>query len=435
MRWMVGLMMVFALHLACTAAKAEEPPGLQQAIAPGVSGPELGPGLSLDAAVRLALELNPSISVAARAVDSARASLTGAKRPPSPEIYVAPYGQIDDVQVGVSQQLEMNTRGARIGAARAALRSAEWDLEAARREVVFRVRTAYVDALEAQAALELQNTALDLIRQVLASARRSFELGNVPRSHVVRARVEEATAHQQVTEAEADFQVRKAALNAAIGRRADTPLTLADPLVFKPVAVSVGRPAEDVLAQRPEVKSAEAQVEAAAGDVAVARREQHPDVLVQAGRAAFGGVGENTVGVGFTLPFLDWGRRKAEIARAEAEMNGQRARREQTVNDVLLEVEEARRRLGAARQAVGTYQKGILADAEELMRMAQTGYEEGAMNYLEVLDARRTLTETRAASFRAVAEYQRSLAALQRAVGEYGGPQDASGRAKDDENE
>jgi len=377
-----------------------------------------GPSLSLEEALQLALDAHPSVLAAGQGVEAARATLSGARRPPSPELYIVPTGKIDDASLVGLQALEISGKwGARVRAARAGLGRAEWDREAIRRDLVFQVRTAYADALEAKAVVQLSREALDLVRQVSLAAQRSFELGNVPRSHVVRARVEQARVEQELARAEAELRIRKAALNTAIGRKADTLFSLVGALGFQPLEASLEEQMQRAFARRPEIRAAAASVEAVGHELTVARRDLLPDLLLEGRLEKLTGRGDRPVGLGFTLPFLDWGRRKAEIRRTRAELAGQRALQVQVANEVTLDVEQAVRSLAASRQVVETYEKGIVADAEELMRMAQTGYQEGAMSYLEALDARRALTEARTAYYQALADYQKSVAALQRATG------------------
>ena len=195
------------------------------------------------------------------------------------------------------------------------------------------------------------------------------------------------------------------------------PYSLVGALEFRPVAAHVEERVQRALTERPEIRAAAAGVEAARHELTVVRRDLLPDLLLEGRLERLSGRGANPVGLGFTVPFLDWGRRKAEIRRAQAELSGQRAVQAQVANEVSLDVETALRSLESARQVVETYQKGTMTDAEELMRMSQTGYQEGAISYLEVLDARRALTEARTSYYRALAEHAKAMAALQRATG------------------
>ena len=82
-----------------------------------------------------------------------------------------------------------------------------------------------------------------------------------------------------------------------------------------------------------------------------------------------------------------------------------------------LDVQEALARLQASAHVVESYDQGILADAERLSQMTRTGYQEGALSYLEVLDAQRALAETRRDAIQARSAYANARAALDRAVG------------------
>jgi outer membrane protein TolC len=60
-------------------------------------------------------------------------------------------------------------------------------------------------------------------------------------------------------------------------------------------------------------------------------------------------------------------------------------------------VEQAMQQVNTAYSIVREYEGGILEKSEQLAAMARKGYEKGASNYLEVLEAQRTLRSTKSA--------------------------------------
>lgn len=382
-----------------------------------LAAPAAPPTLTLDDAIRVALAGHPALRASAQEVAGAQAAVQGAKALPSPEVLVTPAGTVDDSQLSLLQSLELNgQRSARTAAARARVSSAEAQREAARQEVVFGVRTAFYDALAAQQERDVAAQAVQLLQKTHEAAQKSFEAGDVPQSHVIRTRVELARAQQDLRLAEGEAAARRAALNAAMGRNATTPLALQGELPrpkTPPDAESARATAER---QRPELTAIQAEVRAREAETQLARATQRPDVVLEAKRARLTRNG-GSIGVGLTLPFLDWGRRRAEVRQAEAAYQALQARLEQQRNHVALEVEEALARLQASAQVAQSYETGVLAGAERLAEMTQTGYQEGALTYLEVIDAQRVLVEARRGAIRARSAYANARAALDRAVG------------------
>jgi len=373
--------------------------------------------LTLEEAIRVALSGHPELAASGQEVTGARAGIQGARALPSPEITVIPSGLIDDAQAVFLQPLEITgQRSARTAAARARLSAAEARREALRLEIVFRVRTAFYDALAAQQEREVVSQTVELLDRLYQAAQRSLELGRTPGTHVMRMRIEATRARQELRLVEGEVVALKAALNVAMGRDAAMPVMLQGDLPRPVEAVKPETARATAWRQRPELAAAKAEVRAREAEERAARAGLRPDVVLEARRASLRRA-EGTAGIGLTLPFLDWGRRRAEIRQAQSAAQAQRAVLRQQENVVTLDVEESLARLQAAAQVAQSYEAGILADAEQLVRKTSIGYQEGALSYLEVLDAQRTLLETRRAAIQAVNAYSKARAALDRAMG------------------
>lgn len=387
------------------------------AVATAALATPAAPSLTLDEAIRVALAGHPALRAAAQEVDGARAAVQGAKALPSPELVVTPAGTVDDSQLSLFQSLEVNGQSsARVAAARARVSSAEAQWEAARQEIVYGVRTAFYEALAAQQERDVAAQAVELLQKLHEAAQESFEAGDVPQSHVIRTRVELARAGQELRLAEGEAAARRAALNAAMGRDPTTPFTLQGEWPRPETLPDAETARATAERQRPELAAMQAETQAREAETRLARAARRPDVVLEAKRARLTRDG-GSIGVGVTLPFVDWGRRRAEVRQAEAAYQAQQARLEQQRNQVALEVEEALARLQAAAEVARSYENGVLADAGRLAEMTQTGYQEGALTYLEVIDAQRVLVEARRGAIRARSAYANARAALDRAVG------------------
>ncbi|NLC55212.1 MAG: TolC family protein [Armatimonadetes bacterium] len=374
------------------------------------------PPLTLEAALRTALEAHPELAAAAHDVAAAQAAVRGAGALPSPEVVVAPLGRVEDAQLSVTQPLALNgERAAGVRAARARLEASEWERRALRNEVVFRVRVAFYEVLAAQEERDAVAETVGILEQIHQAAQQSFALGNAPQTHVVRTRLEWTRAQQELQRAEGEVAARRAALNTAMGRPAETPVRPQGELPRPEGEPDAARLRETALQQRPDLAAAEADVRAREALVGLARAERRPDLLLSAERESLT-EGGGSLGVGITLPFLDWGRRRAAVREATAAVDASRARLAQRRNTVALEVEQALVRLRTAASTLRSFEESLLADAGQLAEMTRTGYQEGALSYLEVLDAQRALTETRRGAIQARAAYASARAALDWAV-------------------
>jgi len=376
--------------------------------------------LTLEQAISLALVRSPVIAAAERESDAAAAAARGASAPINPELLVTPGFPRDaggsDEELLISQALEVNgSRQARSALARSESATAAAAFDAARREVILRVKTAYWEAARAQAAAQLNREIVKLAESLLAATKRQLEVGTVPGAQVTKTEVELAQARQELIRAEADVEQAAAALGTAIGVGPDRRYLAADPLRFEPISVDANALKEHALRKRPQIAQARLLLDARRAELAAVRSSGRPDIAIQIRKETFDSTAG--VGLGISLPILDWGSRKAARQRAEAAVSAQEKRIEAECSAVRLDVDKALIALRAAEAQTREYETGILEKSEQLAQMAEKGYMAGATGYLEVLEAQRTLRNVRMRYIAALAEHAKAAAELEWASG------------------
>jgi len=375
--------------------------------------------LTLDAAVQLARAQHPALQAAREDVTAAIANLRGARMPRNPEIIVTPgvLGPAgSDEFLSIAQSLELNgARAARARAAGGQVQAATADQQVTEREVLLAVRTAYWDLLQAQAISAADAENVGHAEALLDAAKKQVELGNEPTAHAMKVEVELARARQQLARSRADAAQAAAALNTAMGRDPSTPLTLAETLTVPSLAFDDAALYRLAETSRPEIAREQAYHAVIRADIEAARAARRPDVTVQVRQEEW--AGDGGVGVGISLPLVDWGSAKAERRRAEAAARAQEKRVDSARIAIRQDVAAA---LIAVRDAEGqlrTLREQVLRPAEQLAAMARLGYEEGALTYLEVLEARRTVRAVQVEYLATLGAYHKALARLTWAVG------------------
>ncbi|HEX8391561.1 MAG TPA: TolC family protein [Longimicrobium sp.] len=142
--------------------------------------------------------------------------------------------------------LQIRSAGAEAAAADGTYRSA-------RARVAAEVTVAFLNALEAQALLELRRAEKDRASELLRIAQGRFAVGGVPELDVLQARLAEGDAALALMEAETAGEAARLALREHLGRDAVIPGALAEPVL--PDAASL--PGEEELRRRVADESAE----------------------------------------------------------------------------------------------------------------------------------------------------------------------------------
>ena len=188
--------------------------------------------------------------------------------------------------------------------------------------------------------------------------------------------------------------------------------------------IRAGLPAE-VLNRRPDVRAAEQELRAANARIGVAEAAFYPNFNLTAG-AGFESIDvkrfldwENRVlslGAGVAAPIIDGGTNKANYQAARSRYDEALAKYRQSLLVALREVEDALVDLKGLANSHTALDRA-LASARETKQLAQERFDKGLTNYLEVVDAERTVLQTRLALSQIEAQQRITLAALAMALG------------------
>src|SRR5699024_9094251 len=118
------------------------------------------------------------------------------------------------------------------------------------------------------------------------------------------------------------------------------------------------------------------------------------------------------VGISIPLPFFD--RNQGNIKAAKYQINRGKSQRQAALTEVTRALQEAYNRMQASYREVQQLQNEVLPGAQSAFDGIQTGYRQGKFDYLEVLDAQRTLFTSRTRYIQALAEYNRAVAEVER---------------------
>lgn len=391
---------------------------------PGVAGAqERVTHLSLDDAILLATRENRTLRAKEYEYRAVRASeITAGLRPNPSASYLAeqiPAGTDAKNQytVTLSQPIETGgKRRRRIESARAGTRVTEAELADVRRQVVLQVKKAFTDALVARATLALAEQNLKTLDEVERLQRFRAEKGDISELELLRIQVQRFTFERDAADARQALRAGKIVLRAVAG-----PDSLADDfdlvgeLESREVAVRRDDLYRLALANRPDLRAAEAAREKARADVNLARANASWDVTPQLEYQRIGN--DNTIGFGFSVPLRIFDRNQGEIARTQAEVQRADTLREAAVLQALSEVDTALAGVMTERGKLVALQDVYLPKAQQARETVEFAYRRGGASLLDFLDAQRTYRETALDHVRARGNYWTAVYQLEAAVG------------------
>jgi HAE1 family hydrophobic/amphiphilic exporter-1 len=420
-------------------------------------GQDKKPRLTIQEAVKMALERNPEMFIAQAEMDELKGKITEVRSGAFPQVSFQGYGlrlrdpsilnssSFDKVPQEFRDALDpipsnMFNFGVEVkqpvytaGKVRTALRLAKESLEekaaareAVRQQLTFKVFQAFNTMLLVDANRQvIQETHRQRMKQ-LELARNRFKDGVATEIDVLRSEVNVANTEPELIRADNRVQLARARINNLIVVNLDSPTEIEGTLEYRPWnAGSLEDIQKRALELRPELAVARRQMQEARLTLSLANAENKLTVDMS---AAYGyTVREpknlfNTdfttwnVSLNFKIPFFDSGRKSGLVSQAQSRLNAAEQRLAQLENDVHLEVQQAYDDMRSAEKAIAVAKLSV-NQAERVLTMMQANYQYGVATTLDVVDSQTAVVEARNNDIYAKYDYEMSKARLRLASG------------------
>jgi cobalt-zinc-cadmium efflux system outer membrane protein len=356
-------------------------------------------GLDLPKALELADQFHPQLQAGTAQVDAARAGVTTARARPNPEVAFGAGRQTVRVAGNVSgfvstysfsQPLELGAlRPSRIEYAERFVGSAELARAETRLAVLSRVRRTFFEVLRRSGEIKLANENLALVENLRNKIQVRVDVGEAGRLELIRAEAEVAMARTLANSARLRLVNEQAQFRAAVAAPLDSGITLdgnLDPAIGLPPFEELWKEASE---RHPALALARSEIRRAQARVEYERALLRPQPSVRTDMERYPDVPNYRVGLSFPVPF--WNRRQGPIAEAAAAVRQVSAVARAREIELRAALEGAYGRYQVASQQLLAYEDGLLREAQEGLRAAETAYQLGERGILEVLDAQRTL--------------------------------------------
>jgi len=289
--------------------------------------------------------------------------------------------------------------------------------------LVSAVAGAYVEILALDKQLEITHNTVETRRQTLDLFQLQFDNGIIAEINVSQAEAEYQDALVRIPEIELAIARTENALSVLLGRNPGLiPRGVGIDGLILP-EVPYGLPS-DLLERRPDIRAAEQSLIAANARIGVAKSLYFPTISLT---GAFGAVSADlsdlftgsskawNVGVPVNIPIFTAGRIGGEVKGAEAFQKQTLYNYIQTIQNALLEVDDALVSRAKSQQKLQALAKQVKA-LKNYARLARMRYDEGYTSFLEVLDAERSLfnvelsyTESQNALFRSLIDIYKAM--------------------------
>jgi len=371
-------------------------PQLDQLIQEGLRD---SPSLKIAAARTRAALAEAGVSSAARAPQADLSADATRERLSDNGIFPPPFAggtsTLSDLQATLSWEVDFwGKQRAAYQSALGLARASAVDAEAARLALSTSIAHAYIQLQHAYLLLDVADSTLKQREQITALTRDRNAAGLDSRLELKQTEESLPAAREQIIQLQETTDITRHQLAALVGAGPDRGATIARPAVnalTEPALPS--RLPSDLLGRRPDLIAQRLRVAAAAETIKVRQADFYPNVDLVAfagfqrlGPGALISAGERQMGVGpaLDLPLFDAGRRRAQLASADAVYDATVEQYNQTLADALRDVADTLSSLRSV-AALRVEQQQALDAASKAYDLAVLRYREGIGNYLQVL--------------------------------------------------
>ncbi len=384
--------------------------------------------LSLEQCISIALSENPVIRSSQEQIQAALARVNQAKALSQPnlnfdsDLQPSPFDirNSGESYVGASKSfLFPGKRKLNSAVATQASNEVSMDAEVLKIDLIYQVKVAFYTIIQNKKHVEFAQQNKDLAQDFLDKTNVKFEAGDAAQVEVLRAQVEVSKAVNEIEIAANELVASRAVLNFLLGKEENSELSITSEHHYSPVMLKLEYLKDQALTNRPETKKIEFSMEKERLAKKQAQLSYLPDFDFGFSRHTI--VGESKtwdMTLALPIPLFFTQTMKGEIAEAEANYNAFESELRNLQNSINMQVENAYRIALTAQSMIELFDKEMLQQAEQVYQMLFFSYQEGEINGIELIEARKTLINTRRSYVDALFNYDTAIASLERSIGQ-----------------
>ena len=377
--------------------------------------------LTLERALQSAFAHNPSLAAAQWEIGVAEGDRQQAGLIPNPQV----SWEAEDTRrrsrtttLMLSQPLELGgKRGARIEVAERAQDAAGIELERRRNELRADVFQAFYNSTIAQQRLLLTEQSLQLAERGLRVAQGRINAGKAAPVEAMRAQVQLSQVRLELRRAERDQATAYQQLAQVTGAPQATFTRVEEPTTALP-AIASPQTLLDRLPTTAELRLARLQINQKEASLGLEKALRIPDLTVSIGSQYSETDRERVNLLGVSMPIPLFNRNQGNVLAAARRTDQARDLRNASELRLRSEVQSGLEQWATANTEVNAFNQVILPAAQSAVDTATRGFEMGKFNFLDVLDAQRTLFEARSQYLQAVADSTDAWVRIERIYGD-----------------
>lgn len=388
------------------------------------------PPLTLQWVIDEALRSNPDIQADQNRWEAAQAAIPGARSLDDPMLNVHTWNAQSPITVqpdwnrserrGVASQKvpfpgKLRLRG-RIASENSEMAKKDWEEKI--REILAQVKTAYYQLHFLYKSIEINRKNKELLEKFAKIAETRYKVGKGAQRDVLAAQVELFRIIKDLEVLEEERKSAETRINTLLNRNPEAPLGRPEDYTMHSLNINLRELDEMAIKNRPELQKFNFAIKKGRSTLDLTKKDYYfpdPEFMVtymQTDNMADMWMSQ----VAFNVPWL-WNKNRSRMKEAKESLQAAEADYSAVQNAVLFEVKDFWVKTINAQTTARIFSGSVVPLAEQSLKAALTEYETEKIDFLTLIDSERTLLTVELEYYRAMADFETNLAALERAVG------------------
>lgn len=375
--------------------------------------------MNLEETVKAALENNPAVRSSRLSIEKENAASQKSFNIPNPELFVEYEGvqgslsNADSRKIGFVQRFEFPTNYfLRADVGQSQVNVARAELEETLNKIRRDVKINYCELLLQTELLKASKDNLSIYEDFLFTAEKKFEAGETSNLEVLGARVNKIKFENEKKNIESQIRSLQSEIRNLMN--VDYYILPSDELTYKELKLNKSELIKTASENNPGLKVIKYRKEKSSGKLSLSKGELLPDISFKYFKQKLLG-SSNYWGmeIGLGVPLWFWGEKSGSIRESDYELQIASAEeislRRSIENEISISFEEYENSMRQVKFLSGE----SLKEVDEILRQSKISYEEGAIGYVEYLQALILAYETNAQYLNSVCNYKKAIINLE----------------------
>ncbi len=376
--------------------------------------------MKLDDVIKISIENNPSIKSSRFNIEKEKAINLKSFNIPKPELFIEYEGvqgslsNADSRKIGILQMIEFPTNYfLRSDVQESQIKVSEEELNSSVNSLRTNIKLNYYNLMLLNELLKTSKEIYKIYEDFLFTAEKKYEAGESSNLEVLGARVNKIKFENEIKNLESEIKSSQSEIMTLMN--VDYEIIPIDEISFSEIRLDRSQIFTMAINNNPELKILNFQKEKSSNKLSLSKGELLPDISFKYFKQKISG-DNNYWGmeIGLGIPLWFWWEQSGNIKESNYELkiasNEEIGFRKSLENEINVTFEEYENSL----RQVKFFNEQALNEADEILRQSKISYDEGAIGYVEYLQALNIAYETRTQYLNSIYNYNKSIIKLEK---------------------